>query len=136
MRFLAKAALAPRSSAPPPPLLGNYLTPGDPEAILRWLVSEQAARLRAAIGKPLLTAYLQSRARNRAVDAYVLGLASLGTIDRVLIGQDDAGPQGLHLRDIAELRADAARLGLAGRRRFSAPSTCSARSSRPPRTRG
>jgi hypothetical protein len=75
----------------------------------------EAERLRSAIGSPLLAAYLQTRARNRAVDAFVLALASEGTVDRVLMGQDDAGPQGLHLRDLAELRRDATRFGLGSR---------------------
>jgi len=72
----------------------------------------RAAELRAQIGEPLLQAYLATRARNRAIDAYVLGLAgTTRVLDRVILGQDDAGTVGLHLRDIAELRDAVQRYG-------------------------
>jgi hypothetical protein len=67
--------------------------------------SEKASRLRAQIGEGTLAAYLGSRARDRDADLFVLQLAAEGSIDRVVLGQDDAGPQGLHLRDVAALGA-------------------------------
>ncbi|HTW83282.1 MAG TPA: DUF4127 family protein [Candidatus Sulfotelmatobacter sp.] len=67
-----------------------------------------AARLRAQLG-PDLEAYLAARARDRDVDLFALGEAAQGRFDRVVLGQDDAGPVGLHLRDLAALRAYAAR---------------------------
>ncbi len=38
-----------------------------------------------------------------------------GGYDRVVLGQDDAGPVGLHFKDVAALRRTIARFGLAGR---------------------
>jgi Protein of unknown function (DUF4127) len=67
-----------------------------------------AAKLRAQLG-PALDAYLQTRARDRDVDLFSLRTAAEGGFDRVLLGQDDAGPVGLHLRDLAALRGFAAR---------------------------
>ena len=67
-----------------------------------------AAKLRAQLG-PALDAYLATRARNRDVDLFALRLTAEGAFDRILLGQDDAGPVGLHLRDLAALRAFAAR---------------------------
>jgi hypothetical protein len=70
-----------------------------------------AASLRERIG-PALDAYLATRVRNREVDDYALQIAAEGGIDRLVLGQDDAGPSGLHLRDVAELQARAARFFL------------------------
>jgi Protein of unknown function (DUF4127) len=67
-----------------------------------------AAKLRAQLG-PALDAYLDTRARNRDVDLFMLRIAAEGGFDRVVLGQDDAGPVGLHLRDLAALRAFAAK---------------------------
>jgi hypothetical protein len=67
-----------------------------------------AAKLRAQLG-PALDAYLATRARDRDVDLFSLRIAAEGGFDRVVLGQDDAGPVGLHLRDLAALRAFAAR---------------------------
>ena len=67
-----------------------------------------ATRLRAQLG-PALDAYLDTRARNRDVDLFALRTVAEGGFDRIVLGQDDAGPVGLHLRDLAALRAFAAR---------------------------
>jgi uncharacterized protein DUF4127 len=67
-----------------------------------------AAKLRAQLG-PALDAYLDTRARNRDVDLFALRVTAEGGFDRIVLGQDDAGPVGLHLRDLAALRAFAAR---------------------------
>lgn len=77
--------------------------------------SATAQRLRQQIGSPVLNAYLQTRARNRNVDLYVLGMAAQGTIDRVVLGQDDAGPVGLHLKDVRAMNDAVTRLGIADR---------------------
>jgi hypothetical protein len=66
-----------------------------------------AAKLRAQLG-PALDAYLATRARNRDVDLFALRIAAEGGFDRIVLGQDDAGPVGLHLRDLAALRSFAA----------------------------
>ncbi len=63
-----------------------------------------AAQLRAQLG-PALDAYLATRARDRDVDLFALRLTAEGAFDRIVLGQDDAGRVGLHLRDLAALRA-------------------------------
>jgi hypothetical protein len=73
---------------------------------------QYSARLRERIGGATLDAYLATRARNRSVDEYVLQLAAENGFDRVVLGQDDAGPTGLHLRDVAALRRAAAKFFL------------------------
>lgn len=67
-----------------------------------------AAKLAGRLGG-VLDAYLATRARNRTVDLFALQLTAAGAFDRIVIGQDDAGPVGLHLRDLAALRGFAAR---------------------------
>ncbi|MBD5605147.1 MAG: DUF4127 family protein, partial [Candidatus Eremiobacteraeota bacterium] len=75
----------------------------------------KAAALRAAIGSPTLDAYLSARTRNRDVDQWALQMAAEGGYDRIVIGQDDAGPTGLHLKDVAALQRTARRFGLGTR---------------------
>jgi hypothetical protein len=70
-----------------------------------------AAKLRAQIGEPLLDEYLGVRARNFAVDASLIDMTARGSIDRLAIGQDDAGPVGLHVKEVRALQALAARSG-------------------------
>jgi hypothetical protein len=71
-----------------------------------------AARLRERIGAATLDAYLAARARDRDVDEYALQFAAEGGVDRIVLGQDDAGATGLHLRDIEALEAFARRMFL------------------------
>jgi hypothetical protein len=71
-----------------------------------------AAGLRQRIGPATLDAYLGARRRNRDVDEFALQLAAEGGFDRIVLGQDDAGPSGLHLADLAALNAAARRFGL------------------------
>jgi Protein of unknown function (DUF4127) len=75
----------------------------------------QAARLRAQIGEPLLDEYLGVRARNAAVDASLVRMTAQGAIDRLAIGQDDAGPVGLHVKDVRGLEAAVAASGAGDR---------------------
>jgi hypothetical protein len=67
-----------------------------------------AGKLSAQLGS-LLGTYLATRARDREVDLYALQLTAENAFDRIVIGQDDAGTVGLHLRDLAALRSFAAR---------------------------
>jgi hypothetical protein len=71
-----------------------------------------AAHLREIIGARALQTYLDTRIRNRNVDQWALQLAAEGGFDRIVIGQDDAGPVGLHLKDVAALERDVARFGI------------------------
>ncbi|HYL28259.1 MAG TPA: DUF4127 family protein [Candidatus Nitrosotalea sp.] len=68
----------------------------------------RAAQLRELIGPATLDAYLATRARNLAVDRLLLKMTAAGTIDRLVLGQDDAGPIGLHVPDVALLRSELA----------------------------
>ena len=72
----------------------------------------KAAHLRELIGAKTLDTYLATRVRNLNVDEWALQLAAEGGFDRIVIGQDDAGPQGLHLKDVAALGGEVVRLGL------------------------
>jgi hypothetical protein len=64
-----------------------------------------ATHLRELMGDELLQAYLATRARDLAVDRLLLQFAGDGTIDRLVLGQDDAGRVGLHVKEVALLRA-------------------------------
>jgi hypothetical protein len=75
----------------------------------------RAAHLRELIGAPTLDAYLATRARNLDVDQWALQLTAEGGYDQIVIGQDDAGPQGLHLKDVAALKRTARRFFLGNR---------------------
>jgi len=81
------------------------------------LRSEQphAKQLRALIGETTLAEYLQARARDRTADLEALRLVANGTIDRLVIGQDDAGPVGLHVKDVRALRRAVATLHISDR---------------------
>jgi Protein of unknown function (DUF4127) len=65
----------------------------------------EAERLRSLIGGDTLDAYLATRARNLAVDQLLIELTAQGAIDRLVLGQDDAGPVGLHVREVAWLQS-------------------------------
>jgi hypothetical protein len=88
------------------PLIQAYANLPDPPLAAADL--ERAARLRARLGSTL-DAYLDTRARDLDVDLFALRTVAEGDFDRVVLGQDDAGPVGLHLRDLAALRAFATR---------------------------
>jgi hypothetical protein len=75
----------------------------------------QAARLRDLIGEPTFDAYLATRGRNLAVDRLLLKMTASGLIDRLVLGQDDAGPVGLHVPDVQLLQSDLASLNLGER---------------------
>jgi hypothetical protein len=74
-----------------------------------------AARLRERIGPATLNAYLATRARNLSVDEEALQITAENGFDRLVLGQDDAGPTGLHLREVAELQRRAAAFFLGDR---------------------
>lgn len=65
----------------------------------------EASHLRELIGQPLLDAYLATRARDYGVDYTLIGDAAAGTVNRLVLGQDDAKPYGLHVPEIAALQA-------------------------------
>lgn len=68
----------------------------------------EAARARALLQEippATLDAYFATRARNLAVDRFLLQLAGDGTMDRLVLGQDDAGPVGLHVAEVRLLQS-------------------------------
>jgi hypothetical protein len=75
----------------------------------------KAQHLREIIGAKTLDAYLATRRRNLDVDQWALQLAAEGGFDRIVLGQDDAGPVGLHLKDVAALQRTARRFFLGDR---------------------
>jgi Protein of unknown function (DUF4127) len=75
----------------------------------------KAQRLRDRIGAQRLDAYLGARLRNLSVDQIALQFVAEGGIDELVLGQDDAGPAGLHVADIAALRTTARRFALDAR---------------------
>ncbi|MGP6157942.1 MAG: DUF4127 family protein, partial [Vulcanimicrobiaceae bacterium] len=74
-----------------------------------------AAQLETLIGPSVLQQYRWTRRRDRAVDLATLQLARTSTVDRLVLGQDDAGPVGLHVKDVLVLHAAVARWKLAQR---------------------
>jgi hypothetical protein len=74
-----------------------------------------AEHLRELIGEPALNDYLATRARNLAVDRLLLQMTEKGVIDRLVLGQDDAGPVGLHVREVALLQSELVGANLANR---------------------
>ena len=75
----------------------------------------RAAQLRQQIGDATLDAYLGVRARNVAIDRLLIGDAARGSIDRLVLGQDDAKPYGLHVPEVALLQSLASASGAASR---------------------
>jgi len=65
---------------------------------------QRAQHLRELAGEPTLQAYIDTRARNLAVDERAIMLTQQGAIDTLVLGQDDAGPVGLHVKDVHALQ--------------------------------
>ncbi len=75
----------------------------------------RAAALEKLIGPDLLQGYLVARNRDYGVDVLVLRATAAKTIDRSVLGQDDAGPVGLHVKEVQRLQAEAVDLDLGER---------------------
>ncbi len=91
----------------------------------------RSAHLRELIGEATLDAYLATRGAISRLTACCCKLTANGRIDRLVLGQDDAGPVGLHVRDVAPLQSDLAAQGSSGEPRSSrAPTNWGWRSSR------
>ncbi len=75
----------------------------------------RAEHLRQLIGSANLASYLEARRRDLIVDVFALRLVEDRTLDRIVLGADDAGPVGLHVRDVHTLTETVAQLGIAGR---------------------
>jgi|SRR5580700_3073994 hypothetical protein len=66
----------------------------------------RAKELRKLIGPATLNAYLTTRGRDVAVDRLLLQMTQQGTIDQLVLGHDDAGPVGIHVKDLRLLQAE------------------------------
>jgi hypothetical protein len=77
--------------------------------------ASRAEHLQESIGAPALDAYLATRRRDRDVDAYAMQFVARGTLNRIVMGADDAGPVGLHVKDVRALQNDVAELGISDR---------------------
>ena len=75
----------------------------------------EAEHLRELIGASTLDAYLQTRARNYGIDRRLIAQTSAGAIDRLVLGQDDAKPYGLHVPEVQALQTDLDASDLDGR---------------------
>jgi len=75
----------------------------------------RAAQLRALIGEPTLQAYLDTRYRDYAVDNLLIQLTAQDAIDALVLGQDDAGPVGLHVKDVRALQNAVTQAGVEDR---------------------
>lgn len=94
------------------------------EPLARWaeLAADTAAAatterraLEARLPADVLARYRAARARNLAVVTHALGLVADGTIDHLVLAQDDARPRGVHLAERDTLQARIAALGIASR---------------------
>jgi len=94
------------------PYLQQYANLHDPPAPAE---AASAQHLRESIGEPALDEYLATRARNLAVDRLLLQMTANGVIDRLVLGQDDAGPAGLHVREVALLQSELTNASLSNR---------------------
>ncbi len=94
------------------PYLQQYANLRDPPLPIE---AASAEHLRELIGEPALGAYLATRARDLAVDRLLLQMTANGVIDRLVLGQDDAGPVGLHVREVALLQSELAAANLSER---------------------
>jgi hypothetical protein len=74
---------------------------GDAEA------ARELATVSARIPPTLLTAYLDARQRNHAVNRAALDLLADGVLDYLALVQEDTAPYGLHVREQAALQAQA-----------------------------
>lgn len=72
---------------------------------------KNAVRDRELAGSDLI-AYLATRERNYGVDYTLLDALGNHVLNRVVLGQDDAGPVGLHVREVAGLVAHRRALGV------------------------
>src|SRR5580704_16844550 len=74
-----------------------------------------ARHLQELIGAATLESYLATRARNLGVDRLLLTMTARGIIDRLVLGQDDAGLVGLHVPEVQLLQSELAAANVAGR---------------------
>ncbi len=72
----------------------------------------ETARLEQVIPDHVLTDYKRTRGRNLKINLRSIELVRNGVIDYLILSQDDAKPQGIHVADREKLIAETRRLGL------------------------
>ena len=80
----------------------SFFAAGKPYELITQYANDPDPALGQRIG-PILDTYIATRRRNLDVDLFALQLTAEGGFDRFLLGQDDAGPHGLHIADLASL---------------------------------
>lgn len=85
------------------------------EAALRNWASQVGAPPPAKVPPAIFQEYLGVRQRNLAVLERLLELAAQGSISRLVLGQDDSAPRGIHLEELAQLQERIESLGIAQR---------------------
>jgi len=63
----------------------------------------RADELRTLIGKPTLDGYIEARTRNYGIDLDLVRQTASGTLNALVLGQDDAGVIGLHVKEVQAL---------------------------------
>ena len=80
----------------------SFFAAGKPYELITQYANTPNAGLAERIG-PILNTYIATRRRNLDVDLFALQLTAEGGFDRFVLGQDDAGPHGLHIADLESL---------------------------------
>lgn len=81
------------------------------QALLNWARSGKTTPPQSVPSK-IFQEYCQVRNRNAAVIAQLVEMTDKGSIDELVIGQDDAAVTGPHLAEQAAIRAQIAKLGV------------------------
>jgi hypothetical protein len=88
----------------------SFFAAGRPYELITQYANTPSPELAERIG-PILDAYVATRRRNLDVDLFALQLTAEGGFDRFVLGQDDAGPHGLHIADLESLERARAHYG-------------------------
>ncbi|HTX03813.1 MAG TPA: DUF4127 family protein [Candidatus Acidoferrales bacterium] len=81
----------------------SFFAAGKPYELITQYANNPNPELAQRIG-PILNTYIATRRRNLDVDLFALQLTAEGGFDRFVLGQDDAGPHGLHIADLESLQ--------------------------------
>lgn len=80
----------------------SFFAAGKSYELITQYANDPSPELAQQIG-PILDTYIATRRRNLDVDLFALQLTAEGGFDRFVLGQDDAGPHGLHIADLESL---------------------------------
>jgi hypothetical protein len=88
----------------------SFFAAGQPYELITQYANDPDPALAEQIG-PVLDEYIATRRRNLDVDLFALQMTAEGGFDRFVLGQDDAGPHGLHIADLDSLERARAHYG-------------------------